>query len=147
MSSIVRTDIDWPGVAGVKGVREEILRIYQCPGCSDGAERPDGWKGVFCSDECKEDARTVRVMREEIRTGKLTPGTKAMLAAWQEFMRFGTDYTRNLPPRVSDVYERVFFPLPVYPADREDWSSTWQQWRKTREVSEPIVHRTPVFWL
>lgn len=116
-------------------MRREMIRVYQCAGCSHGTEKPDGWLGVFCSEECKEDARAVRAMREEIRTGKLTPGTKAMTAVWEDLMWWEHDYRQSLPERSAALYERVFFPLPVYPADREDWSSTWQTWRKTREVS------------
>ncbi|MGQ4388915.1 hypothetical protein [Streptomyces sp. SAS_270] len=125
-------------------MKTEILRVYQCAGCGDGAERPDGWKGVFCSEECKGDARTVRAMREEIRTGRLTPGTRAMKVLWDDLMRFGMDY-QELPPRSYELMERVFFPEPIYPADREDWSSTWQSFKKVRTVGEPWEHKEPVF--
>ncbi|MDX3025708.1 hypothetical protein [Streptomyces acidiscabies] len=127
-----------------KEMKTEILRAYQCPGCGYGAERPEGWKGVFCSKECKEDARTVRAMREEIQTGKLTPGTKVLAVLWDEIMRFGMDQ-RSLPPRAYEVLERVFFPEPVYPADREEWSTEWRSWKKKRTVSEPREHKEPVF--
>jgi hypothetical protein len=99
-------------------------------------EKSDGWLGVFCSEECKEDARTVRAIRDEISTGKLTPGTRAMHAVWADLVWWEADYQKTLPERSAALYERVFFPLPVYPADREEWTSTWQSWRKARQVSE-----------
>lgn len=83
-------------------------------------------------------------MREELQTGKLTPGTRAVMVIWDDVLRFGMDQ-RNLPPRAYEVLERVFFPEPVYPADREEWSTEWRSWKKKRTVSEATEHREPVF--
>lgn len=118
-------------------MEKKTYRLYQCPGCGEGTGRAEGWRGVFCSEECRVDAQSVRVMRKEIETGKLSAGTQAMKAVWEELMRFKVNYLKNLPPRSSALYERVFFPEPVYPADGEEWPSTWQGWKKEREVSEP----------
>lgn len=118
-------------------MKKQTYRTYQCPGCDEGAERPDGWKGVFCSDECRSDSATVRALRKEMETGRLTAGTLAMRTTWEEMLWFNLDYSTGLPPRSAALYERVFFPEPLYPADRAEWSDTWSSWKVRRTVSEP----------
>lgn len=124
--------------AGEAGVSTQMIRVYQCPGCSQAAEMPVNWRGVFCSQECKQDAASVRAMRKEIEAGRSSPATQAMAAVWEEMNWYDVDYQKNLPPRSAAMYERVFFPVPVYPADREDWPKGWQAWKKERSTSQPV---------
>lgn len=116
----------------------QTYRVYQCPGCNEGTEKPVGWKGVFCSEDCKQDAHTVRTLRKEIGEERPSAGARAMQAVWEEMMRFNVDPAVALPPRSSALYLRVFFPVPMLPADEEDWPSVWQSWKTKRSVGEPF---------
>lgn len=122
-------------------MRYETLRYYRCPGCREGSDRPLNWRGVFCSPECQKDAAAVRALRKEMSSAiPVSPGLRLLTSMMQDMTLFGVDVARAIPTKSADIFERVFLPEPLFPADAENWGKTWKTWRdKKREVFDPVT--------